>query len=231
MNTIKSLNPKRIYKTIFSSLAAIMLVFCAVFAFVGCGNDDYTVPDATSIAHKRFGCEKILWVCSVHGNSNVANSDLPNEGGYCIVGLDNDGNEVYLVVPKFENKYYKAALFEWKFNYTFAQIAAVFSKYGYKYADGIDGREKEYISNRYSTHISVQDREDGIKQQLAVFGDADDLYEKLDVKLILEFFCKSNDGEQSYYFLTQSGGELVVYEMADGNFQSFSVTIYNKDYI
>lgn len=204
------------------------MAVCIAFVLVGC-NNDYSVEDAANIARNKYGCTKILWVSRAKPENNVLQEKLPMQGGYYVVGIDKNGNEVYVAVPMFESKYYNTATFEWQFDYTFFQIAKVFAKYGYKYTDGIDGIEKEYFYNHSSTYISLLDRDDNIKQNLSSFGDADELYEKLDVKLVFEYNYKADDETMRYVYLVQEGGVLVVYETVSGDSDDFTVATYDKD--
>lgn len=221
-------NILNIIKSKITAILAVIMAACVAFVLVGC-NNDYTVEDAVGIARNKYGCTKILWVSRAKPENNVLEEKLPMQGGYYVVGIDKNGNEVCVVVPKFESKYYKTATFEWRFDYTFSQIAKVFAKYGYKYANGIDGVEKEYFYNHSSTYISLLDRDDNIKQRLGSFGDADEMYDKLDVKLVFEYNYQSDDEVLHYVYLVQEGGTLVVYETANDDSDYFTVTPYDKD--
>ena len=191
------------------------------------------IEDAVRIAHADFGCEKILWVDFAEHQNNVIENCIPPEGGYYVVGVDKDGNEVYVAVPRYKSVKYKESAFEWKFDYTFYQIARVFGKHGYKYADGIDGMENEYIRHYGSTAIVLTDEDDYVKSILARYGNADELYENLDVKLVFSFYKRAGDGVRIFR-LTQQGGLLVMYETLDegnGNVKNMGTTVYNKDNI
>lgn len=188
------------------------------------------LKDAVNIAREDFGCEKILWVDYARPQNNVLeNNDTP-DGGCYVVGEDKDGSEVYVVVPYYETEKHKPSTFQWKFDYTFSQIARVFAKYGYKYADGIDGMEDKYTLHDISISIFLLDMENNVKSALAHCGDADELYEKLDVKLV--FYFRIREGRERHYFwLTQQDGSLVMYEIENGDIENFTKTVYNKDNI
>lgn len=230
MNNIMTANVLNKNKSIFTTILSVIMSACVAFALIGCSHDEYKVEDAANIARDKYGCTKILWVSRAYYRSNVGeNKIFPMQGGYYVVGIDKDGNEVYVAVPKIESKQYKTTAFEWQFDYTFSQISTVFQKYGYKYVDGIDGIEKEYFYNHNSTYIGLFDRDDYVKTVLGVFGDADELYEKLDVKLMFEYNYKADDDTVHDVFLAQQDGMLVVYETLSGDADNFTVTTYDKD--
>lgn len=207
---------------------AVLTVFCCL-PLLGC-NDNLSVEDAANIARESFGCTKILWMRGTR-TGYMSGNDLPGEYGYYVVGVDESGNEIYVVVPNFKSKRYSAETFDWRFDYTFGQIAEVFTKYGYKYADGIDGRESEYFYTHMSTYIGFNDDEETIKHQLDVFGDAEKLYEELDVKVMFDFFYRQDGGVERDCFLVQTNGSLMLYEIIAGDLVNFNVTVYNKDNI
>ena len=224
---------KNTYNVIKSKSAAILALIMAAFvcfALIGC-NKDYTVEDAANIARERFGCTKILWVGRAVYKNNTDGCDLSMNGGYYVVGLDKDKNEVYVVVPKNKSDKFTATAFEWPFDYTFSQIAKVYEKYGYKYIDGIDGKEAEYFYSHTSKYINLIDTEFNVKIKLDSFGDKDEMYELLDVKLMFEFTYLPEDGVLRFYYLVQENGLLKMYEKTNGDLENFTVTIYGEDEI
>ena len=107
-------------------------------------------------------------------------------------------------------------------------MLAVYAEYGYSYADGIDGKEYEYYFD-FTNNIDISDTEDYVKDSLKFFGDVDELYDELDVKIVFEFHNELDDGRRYGLFLFQRDGELVVYEAPSGDYGNFSVNAYNKD--
>ena len=223
-------NTYNVIKSKSAAILALIMAVCVCFTLLGC-NKDYTVEDAANIAREKFGCTKILWVSSVGCERRMSKTLMPTDGGYYVVGLDENGDEVYVAVPKCETDKYKITEFDWQFGYTFSQISTVLSAFGYEYKDGVDGIEDDYFRHSEYGSIRLNSQEDLIKTQLDVFGDAEELYEKLDVKLMFEFFYKSKDGVRRYYFLMQEGGLLKLYEIINGDLENFTVTIYGKDNI
>ncbi|MCH5153868.1 MAG: hypothetical protein J1F71_01515 [Clostridiales bacterium] len=214
-----------------SKLPLIILVItaiCVCFALIGCNNDN-TLDDVTNVARDKFGCTKILWLNLASYDNNVGGCDVPMEGGYYAIGLDKDGNEVYIVVPKCKSDKIKAATFAWPFDYTFSQIAKVYSQYGYKYSDGIEGHEEDYCYSHSGIDIRMLDTEYRVKTQLKSFGDADELYEKLDIKLMFEFSFKSRELGIGYYYLVQEDGLFKMYEVLNKDYRNFTVTTFDKD--
>ncbi|MDE6618067.1 MAG: hypothetical protein K2K13_03470 [Clostridiales bacterium] len=187
------------------------------------------IEDAARIARTDFGCEKILWADYARVQNNVVQNDILPYGGSYIIGEDKDGNEVYVVVPHYITNKYKPSTFEWKFDYTFSQIVGVCAKYGYKYVEGVDVMIDKYVHLGALPYIDLIDSDDDVKSELEDYGDADELYEKLDVKLVFQLYTGGGKFDRLTLLLTQQGGSLVVYKTVNGDFNSTVTTVYNKE--
>lgn len=212
----------------------IIAVFCCIFPAVFCvGCKDFEMLSkydrAFKIARSDFGCKKILWVDSaVFGNNItggikyqpeefggggfVTDEVLSQNGGYYVIGDDGDGNNIYVLVPR--DKTRESAMFEWKFDYSFSEILDFIGQFGYKYADGIDGRENEYLADH---RLWINDNDDVIMYKLKRFGNENELYARLDVKLFFEYRQIIGDGEFYDYYIWQEGGKLKLYQWANSS--------------
>ena len=216
-------------KSKLTAIISVAVAICACFALVGCNNKSYLIEDAEAIARERFGCKKILWIAQAVYYDNILGSKVPIEGGYYVVGEDKDGNEVCVFVPK--NKSDKAAIaaFDWPLAYSFSTIAKLYTEYGYEYAGGIEGHEEEYFYQHYSIYIGLLGSDNTVKTRLKAFGDADELYEKLDVKIMLDFHRKTDEFGMCYYYLFQEDGLLKMYKVTNNDFENFTVTTFGED--
>lgn len=213
----------------FKLITVSILALCTLFLLTGCAEDG-SYP--FRVAKEQFGCERILWFGGGQHCNNISgyyveqgggkfgrDRVFPQEGGYYIVGEDKDGNEVFVLVPheKYaDNKRYKAAKYDWPFDYSFGEIATFAGKYGYEYADGIDGREDEFFGS--PRRLKLYDTDDVVKRRLSelrAFDDADAIYGRMDVKMFFSFGYEPSEGHRNDYYIMQEDGKLKMYELKD----------------
>ena len=223
-------------------MLAVIIALCASFSAIGCAEDEY---HPIRVAKEQFGCERILWLDGAHQCNNISGYYLeqgggkfsrdhvfPQEGGYYVVGEDKSGNEIFVLVPHSDyanSKRYKAAKYDWPFDYSFKEIAMFAGEYGYKYANGIDGLEDEFFSPS-SYHLNLCDTEDNVKRgllELQWFDSVDAIYSRMDVKMFFSFRYKPSESHWNDYYIMQENGKLKMYEFKD-NMETNIIT-YERD--
>ena len=205
-------------------MLAVIIALCASFSAIGCAEDEY---HPIRVAKEQFGCERILWLDGAHQCNNISGYYLeqgggkfsrdhvfPQEGGYYVVGEDKSGNEIFVLVPHSDyanSKRYKAAKYDWPFDYSFGEIAAFAGEHGYKFADGIDGRLDEYYGNS-GDDLKLNDSNEFVKtclyESYRNFRDEaelGDLYERLDVKLAFEYSVAVGEQTSDCYIIQIDG--------------------------
>ncbi len=167
---------------------------------------------AISIARKKFGCDKILWIECTHDTADFIKAAHAEEKlrfgdyAYCIVG-EKAGEELFIIVPADKDEYKNLYLATWPFDYSFTQIVEKFIELGASY----DGEKFD----KYPSLISLNDNEDMIKRESEYYCDvtgvnSDEFYARLDVKAI--FSARWEIDYRSYNcIVAQENGELKAY--------------------
>ncbi|MCH5155348.1 MAG: hypothetical protein J1F69_01965 [Clostridiales bacterium] len=169
---------------------------------------DIKYDDAISIAKKKFGVEKLLWI----GSPAVPSKEMPQKIGawhyyYYVIG-EKDGKEIYIVIPSPQTE--EAFVTTWSLDYTFKQIVEEFNKLGAGYVIDVPD---DYYSKGHDSYIDIVVNENYINR-LAEFYEVDEpetFYERLDVKAV--FGYRRVDDEYIHdYMVAQIDGKLVSYE-------------------
>lgn len=226
-----------------AAFSALVLVLCSVFVFAGCSNE-LALNDAIGIAKEDFGCKKILWVSGAPARRTLT-SDIkytqdgkmylkerifPDQGGYYVFGLDKNGNDVYVAVPRYKSSSYKPAEIDWPFDYTFTQILDFAGRYGYKYVDGIDGRIDEFTDgNDWAMRSCGNENSILGSSQAGRYCESlnGTFCEKLDIAVVFEFQMRADDNRVYSYTIGQIDGKLMVMEIDFENDKT-AVYTYNR---
>lgn len=229
----KIVNLKQKFKTVFSTLAAIVLAFCFCFAAIGCERAETEHPFNYSlrIAKEQFSCQKVLWYCHcsyrndavaiVHYNTQGFRYSYPlaseslfemKYGGALVLGVDKNGWEKFIAVPDQRSKSKKPQEIQWPFIYSFTEILDFASEHGYKYVDGIDNFNEEQLDDYYDGAFQAIYRSLFISKFGTTFEDADKKFDALAAKLVLHYSIADEENSATSYFIMQECGDLKMYE-------------------
>ncbi len=205
-------------------IAVIVVSFATIVLVVGFivlisllpHDDELNRDDAIKLAIKEYGLDKVLWidahasVFSSDPNAELTPSNLRSHYAYYIIG-EKDGEEIYCVVPS-NPLLEKPYLTTWNLKYTFSQIIDKFNEHGAGYVIDLSYNNSVEYSSRISIYMDektingyAQDYDD------IIVGENDNLYERLDIKVVFFYQWSNDDNKDFSCIVTQENGELKAY--------------------
>ncbi len=210
---------------------AVLLFIVALILIINFTPRDMFIreSEAEKIAKREFGCERILWAVDTQitlgssdplgendyfGGNDFLRKTCPNPYKeykeyyyfdpyvYFIVGEKN-GEEIYLLIPADCDRY-KPMVAKWPFVASFKEIVKMLHETGINY--DVDDKDRWF---------GLYDREEEIKREAKsyddVIEDAENLYDRLDVKALLTYSWKENDLDYLCW-ISQENGEIKIYK-------------------
>lgn len=201
---------------VISSALLVCIIGFIVFIAILPRDNDIKYNEAVALARKQFGLDKVLWIDTHAGvfsrdpNAELTPSNMRSHYAYYVVG-EKDGAEIYCVVPS-NPLLEKPYLTTWNLKYTFSQIIDKFNEHGAGYVIDLSYNNSVEYSSRISIYVDektingyAQDYDD------IIVGENDNLYERLDIKVVFFYQWSNDDNKDFSCIVTQENGELKAY--------------------